>query len=97
MSGRQRKKATLISNNKRNKEAHSVPNINYWSPLTNLVEELENDNVEEIEVVNQMKEEVVKPKPKKESELNSYRKEEPFGSNVGAIPDPVVGFGGDAI
>ena len=97
MSGRQRKKATLISNNKRNKEAYSVPNNNYWSPLTNLVEELENNNIEEDEVVNQMEEEAVKPKIENKSELNSYRKEEPFGGNVGAIPDPVVGFGGDAI
>ncbi len=44
-----------------------------------------------------MKEEAVKPKTEKKSELNSYRKEKPFGANVGAIPDPLVGFGEDAI
>ena len=97
MSGQQRKKATLISNNKQNKEAHSVPNTNYWSPLTNLVEELENINNEEDEMVNQMKDEAVKPNMENNTELSSYRKEKPFGGNVGAIPDAVVGFGGDAI
>ncbi len=60
VTGQQRKKDTLISNNKRNKAAYSVPNNNYWSPLTSLVEEFEqiHDNDDD-EVVNQVEEEVV--------------------------------------
>ncbi len=39
----------------------------------------------------------MKPKIENKSELSTYRKKEPFGGNVGAIQDPVVGSGGDAI
>ncbi len=48
-------------------------------------------------MVNQMKKEAVKPKMNNNTELSSYQEEKPFGGNVGAIPDSVVEFGGDAI
>ena len=47
MTERQKKKVTSIANSYSNKLTQSKTHLNYWSPLTNLVEELDDEDKHE--------------------------------------------------